>query len=137
MAKAPPASARRIKAPTQTSVERSNWLTSLPNAAETPLRLRFVPSSRNYTRKESAMMSTRRSARSSATGDGLGLCMGAVIALVPASAFANVVDTFYERAVMTAADERCRLFTPQVASALAAGRAQARGAALRAGVSAD
>jgi hypothetical protein len=83
------------------------------------------------------MMSTRRSARSSATGDGLGLCMGAVIALVPASALANVVDTFYERAVMTAADERCRLFTPQVASALAAGRAQARGAALRAGVSAD
>ncbi|MBL8771464.1 MAG: hypothetical protein JNK30_08790 [Phenylobacterium sp.] len=34
---------------------------------------------------------------------------------------------------MTAADSRCGLFTPEVSSALAAGAAQARGAALRAG----
>lgn len=83
------------------------------------------------------MMSTRRSARSSATGDWMGFGLGAMLALAPMSAFATVVDTFYERAVMTAADERCRLFSPQVSSALAAGRAQARGAALRSGVSAE
>src|SRR4051812_17574997 len=81
------------------------------------------------------MMSTRRTARSSATGDWLGLAVGAIAAFAPLSAFAGVVDVFYERAVMTAADERCRLFTPPVASALAAGRVQARGAALRSGVS--
>jgi hypothetical protein len=80
------------------------------------------------------MMSTRRSARSSATGEWVVLGLSALVVLMPVSAFATVVDTFYERAVMTAADERCRLFSPQVASALAAGRAQARGAALRAGV---
>ncbi|MBU1375992.1 MAG: hypothetical protein KKE02_03235 [Alphaproteobacteria bacterium] len=34
---------------------------------------------------------------------------------------------------MTAADSRCGLFTPEVSAALAAGAAQARGAALRAG----
>ena len=42
---------------------------------------------------------------------------------------------FYERTVMTAADSRCRLFDRPTASALQAGAAQARGAALRAGVS--
>lgn len=56
------------------------------------------------------------------------------MALMPVCANASVVDTFYERAVMTAADERCRLFSPEVSSALNAGRAQARGAALRSGV---
>jgi hypothetical protein len=80
-------------------------------------------------------MSTRKNARSSATGDWLGLAVGAVSVLAPLSAFAGVVDVFYERSVMTAADERCRLFTPQVATALVAGRVQARGAALRSGVS--
>jgi hypothetical protein len=83
-------------------------------------------------------MSTRRSARSSATGGWwLGVGVSAACALAPLIANASVVDTFYERAVMTAADERCRRFTPQVSSALAAGQAQARGAALRSGVSAD
>jgi hypothetical protein len=38
---------------------------------------------------------------------------------------------------MTAADQRCGLFAPEVGAALAAAAAQARGAALRAGVSAD
>jgi hypothetical protein len=84
------------------------------------------------------MMSTRTSARSSATGGRwLGVGVSAAFALMPIIANASVVDTFYERAVMTAADERCRLFSPEVSSALAAGRAQARGAALRSGVSAD
>src|SRR5690606_12659789 len=44
------------------------------------------------------------------------------------------LDQFYERSVMTAADARCGLFAEPVAAALAAGQAQARGAALRAGV---
>ena len=38
---------------------------------------------------------------------------------------------------MSAADQRCGLFAPDVAAALAAGTAQARGAALRAGIAAD
>ena len=65
----------------------------------------------------------------------MGLSLSALCALWPAAASATVADTFYERAVMTAADERCRLFAPDISSALAAGRAQARGAALRAGYS--
>lgn len=65
----------------------------------------------------------------------MGFGLGAFCALMPMTAHASAADTFYERAVMTAADERCRLFTPQISSALAAGRAQARGAALRTGVS--
>jgi hypothetical protein len=40
---------------------------------------------------------------------------------------------FYERTVMSAADSRCRLFDRPTSSALQAGAAQARGAALRAG----
>jgi hypothetical protein len=53
----------------------------------------------------------------------------------PALAHATAIDAFYERAVMTAADQRCRLFTPELASALQAAEAQARGAALRSGYS--
>ena len=46
---------------------------------------------------------------------------------VPALAHATAVDAFYERAVMTAADQHCRLFTPELGSALQASEAQARG----------
>ena len=61
--------------------------------------------------------------------------VGTLLALAaPALAQATAVDAFYERAVMTAADQRCRLFTPELASALQAAEAQARGAALRSGV---
>jgi hypothetical protein len=49
------------------------------------------------------------------------------------AASAAPVDLFYERTVMIAADERCRLFTSDIAQALAVGQAQARGAALRGG----
>lgn len=49
---------------------------------------------------------------------------------------AGPVDLFYERALMMVAGERCRLFSPQVTAALAVGAAQAKGAALRAGVQA-
>ncbi|HEX4198229.1 MAG TPA: hypothetical protein VHZ26_12380 [Caulobacteraceae bacterium] len=63
--------------------------------------------------------------------------LGALAALgglvAPALAQATAVDAFYERAVMTAADQRCRLFSPELGSALQAAEAQARGAALRSG----
>lgn len=52
----------------------------------------------------------------------------------PLIASATAVDVYYERSVMVAADARCGLFEPAVGAALAAGQAQARGAALRAGV---
>lgn len=52
----------------------------------------------------------------------------------PMIASATAADLYYERTVMVAADARCRLFAPPVGAALAAGQAQARGAALRAGV---
>ncbi|HEY2357703.1 MAG TPA: hypothetical protein VGH86_09655 [Phenylobacterium sp.] len=63
--------------------------------------------------------------------------MLAASAVAPGFAYAQPADLFYERTVMSAADARCRLFAPEVASALAAATAQARGAALRAGTSLD
>ena len=56
-------------------------------------------------------------------------------AISPASA-APALDLFYQRALMTSADQYCRLFAPDVAQALAASKAQARGAALRSGANA-
>ncbi len=41
---------------------------------------------------------------------------------------------FYERAILLAADEKCRLFAPDLRRALRVSEAQARGAALRAGL---
>ncbi len=55
---------------------------------------------------------------------------GQAIAATPAA------NLFYERALMSAADQACRLFAPDVAAALAAAKAQARGAALRSGADA-
>jgi len=63
--------------------------------------------------------------------------MLAASAVAPGFAHAHPADLFYERAVMSAADARCGLFAPDVGAALAAGAAQARGAALRAGTSQD
>jgi hypothetical protein len=80
------------------------------------------------------MKSTRRKARPASRW--MGFVLGAC-ALVPGFAHAQPADLFYERAVMSAADLRCGLFAPDVAAALAAGTAQARGAALRAGISPD
>src|SRR5512140_3638756 len=80
------------------------------------------------------MKSTRRKARPASRW--MGFVLGAS-ALVPGFAHAQPADLFYERAVMSAADQRCGLFTPDVGAALAAATAQARGAALRAGVPAD
>jgi hypothetical protein len=59
----------------------------------------------------------------------------AALAVAPGLARAQPADLFYERTVMVAVDFRCGLFAPDVAAALVAGAAQARGAALRAGAS--
>ena len=64
-----------------------------------------------------------------------GLASAVLLVLaIPGSAQAtSAPDLFYQRAMITAADHACRLFSPLVAGALAAATAQARGAALRAG----
>ncbi|CAN5335801.1 hypothetical protein BH11PSE2_BH11PSE2_06120 [soil metagenome] len=67
----------------------------------------------------------------------MGFWASALGVLAPLTAHAGVAEVFYERAVMAAADQRCRLFTPEISAALNAGRAQARGAALRSGIEAD
>jgi hypothetical protein len=59
-----------------------------------------------------------------------------VAAAGPALAATPAANLFYERALMTAADGACRLFAPDVSAALAAAKAQARGAALRSGADA-
>lgn len=55
-------------------------------------------------------------------------------ALAPAVGWA-VTGTYYDRAFVTAAHEKCRLFAAPVAGALSAATLQAHGAALRAGAS--
>ena len=78
------------------------------------------------------MKSSRRKARPASRWMGF---LVAACAALPGFASAQPADLFYERAVMSAADQRCGLFAPDVAAALAAATAQARGAALRAGTS--
>lgn len=85
-------------------------------------------------KNEGRMTSTRINARPASRWMGL---LGAALAAAPGVARAQPLDLFYERTVMSAADSRCGLFTPELARALAAAAAQARGAALRAGTSPD
>jgi len=66
----------------------------------------------------------------------MGLLVAAGVA-APGLAWAQPANLYYERAVMAAADARCGLFAPEISAALAAGAAQARGAALRAGTSSE
>ena len=80
------------------------------------------------------MTSTRFKARPASRWMGV---LSVVLAAAPGLAHAQPADLYFERTVMTVADERCGLFTPGVSAALAAGKAQARGAALRAGASQD
>ena len=68
------------------------------------------------------MTDTRINARPASRWMGL---LGAALVVAPAVARAQPLDLFYERTVMEAADSRCGLFTPQLASALAAAAAQA------------
>lgn len=81
--------------------------------------------------KEDAMTSTRINARPASRWMGYAI---AALVVAPAAARAQPVDLFYERTVMSAADLRCDLFAPDLSAALAAAAAQARGAALRAGI---
>lgn len=60
--------------------------------------------------------------------------LGLSAALAAPALAQSAADLFYERTVMSAADSRCRLFDRATSSALQAGASQARGAALRAGV---
>jgi hypothetical protein len=61
------------------------------------------------------------------------LALAAILAPAVAQA-APAIDLYYERALMSSAGDRCGLFTPAIGAALHASAAQARGAALRAGV---
>jgi hypothetical protein len=63
----------------------------------------------------------------------MGLLGAATMAASPGFAHAQLMDLVYERTAMTAANERCDLFSPEISAALAAAQAQARSAALRAG----
>ena len=66
----------------------------------------------------------------------IGVSMGLTAMAVPTALLAaNAADQLYERTLMTAADARCRLFSPTISAALDASRAQARGATLRSGAS--
>ena len=65
------------------------------------------------------------------------LALAFVAVAVPLAASAGPANLFYERTLMSAAGERCGLFTPAVANALLASSRQAKGAALRGGASAE
>jgi hypothetical protein len=67
----------------------------------------------------------------------LAMALAAAVLAAPVCARADAMGAYYERSLMSAANQRCRLFTPELASALAAAQAQARGAALRSGASTD
>lgn len=79
------------------------------------------------------MTSTRRSARPAWRWMGIA---GLAVLAAPGVASAKPVDLFIERAATSEAGERCGLFTPEIAAALAAATQQARGAALRGGADA-
>lgn len=67
----------------------------------------------------------------------MGFLGAAALAASPGFAHAQLTDLVYERTAMTAANERCGLFSPEISAALSAAQAQARGAALRAGADAS
>ena len=71
--------------------------------------------------------------RAKSFGAGLAIALAAALLAAPALAHADALGAYYERSVMTAANQRCGLFTPDLSSALATAQAQARGAALRSG----
>jgi hypothetical protein len=75
----------------------------------------------------------QRPAAARPAGPFAGLALALGLAAAPVAAHAAALDTYYERAVMVAADDRCHLFSPELAAALASAEAQAHGAALRSG----
>jgi hypothetical protein len=62
-----------------------------------------------------------------------GLALAAAVLTIPSLGHAAAIDSYYERAVMSAANQRCGLFSAPLAAALGAAEQQARGAALRSG----
>jgi hypothetical protein len=82
--------------------------------------------------EEAVMMISTARHRARTLLAGLSLALAALPGLAAASTPASL---FYERTVMREADGRCHLFAPEIGAALAASSYQARGAALRAGVS--
>lgn len=60
--------------------------------------------------------------------------MAAALLAQPVAAWADASGAYYDRSFMLAANDKCRLFAPTVASALTTSALQARGAAIRAGV---
>ena len=58
----------------------------------------------------------------------------ASLAAPMAAQASSAAELYFDRTVMSAADARCGLFSPEIGATLNAARAQARGAALRAGV---
>ena len=61
--------------------------------------------------------------------------IAALLLALPAAAVADAAGPYYERSFVLAANDKCRLFAPALASALTASALQARGAAVRAGTS--
>src|SRR5690349_14969390 len=119
-AKAPPISARRIRAPTQISEESSigRHVHLIPQRAVNPGLLPLVQSAANADRtcEEGRMTSQRRKARPASRWVGL---LGAALAAAPSAAFAQPADLFLERTAVSAAAERCDLFAPEISAALA------------------
>ncbi len=62
------------------------------------------------------------------------LVLGGALVLPPLAKAAGPGDLYYERTVMVAAGRRCGLFSADLLASLASAQAQARGAALRAGM---
>src|ERR1700758_2248360 len=98
------------------------------------LRLSLASWPSQADRKNNGRMTSTRKARPASRWMGL---LGVALAASPGFAHAQILDLVYERTVMTAADARCDLFTPEISAALAAAQAQAHGAALRAGAAPD
>ncbi|HEX2561841.1 hypothetical protein [Phenylobacterium sp.] len=76
-------------------------------------------------------MTSPRKRRAAALAGAAALAAG-----LAGAAAAAPLDLLHERALMSAANARCGLFDPQVAAALSAGQAQARGDSRRSGASA-
>lgn len=62
------------------------------------------------------------------------LCAAAMLVGAAGPTFAAPTDAFYQNSLMSIADRRCKFFEPRIAAVLAAARLEARGAALKAGV---
>ena len=60
--------------------------------------------------------------------------MAAALLAQPVAAWADASGAYYDRSFVLAANDKCGLFAPTVASALTTSALQARGAAIRAGV---